>query len=126
MLPVRRASVLIRAVLGAALALLIAVRLLSPAGFMPSFEHGSVSIVACPDFDPPASMGHHHHGSKGKAHQTCPYAAASALGTADVGGFVLAAVLLLGAALLLGRPSDYVAADRRYRRPPLRGPPVPA
>src|SRR5689334_2350602 len=118
MVPVRKASVLIRAVIGAALALLIAVRLLSPAGFMPSFEQGSVTIVACPDFDLPSAMGHHHHGTKGKAHQTCPYAAASALGTADVGGFILAVVLLVGAALLLGRPSDYVAADRRYRRPP--------
>jgi len=126
MLPVRQASVLVRAVLGAALALLIAVRLLSPAGFMPSFEQGSVTIVACPDLDPPSAMGHHHHGTKGKAHQTCPYAAASVLGATDVGGLILAAVLLVGAALLLGRPWDYIAADRRYRRPPLRGPPVPA
>jgi hypothetical protein len=45
------------------LALLLAVRLLSPAGFMPSFDRGTITIVACPDAaSAPAMMGHHHHG----------------------------------------------------------------
>jgi hypothetical protein len=128
MIPLRRSSIMSRALLGAALAVLIALRLLSPAGFMPSFDRGAVTIVACPDFDPPAMspMGHHHHhGTKAKAHGVCPYASASTLGAADLGGFVLAAVLLAGASLL-GRGSDYIAADRRHRRPPSRGPPIPA
>ena len=126
MIPVRQASVMTRALFGAAFAVLIAVRLLSPAGFMPSFDRAAVTIVACPDYDPPAMspMAHHHHGKSAK-HQPCPYAAASGLGVADDWSFTLAAVLLVGAALLLGRATDYVEGDRRYRRPPLRGPPIP-
>lgn len=125
MLPLRRIPLSLRVLLGLSLALLIAVRLLSPVGFMPSFEHGAVAIVACPDFDPPSPMAHHHQGKTAK-HQSCPYASASSLGAADDGGFTFAAVLLVGAALLLGRASDYVEEARRYRRPPLRGPPIRA
>ena len=106
-------------------ALLLALRLLSPPGFMPNFEDGAVTIVACPDFDPPSRIAHHHHGKTIK-HQPCPYASASSLGAADDWGFTSAAVLLVGPALLLGRASHYVEANRRYRRPPLRGPPIPA
>jgi len=127
MIPVRRSSALLRVLFGGWLGLLLALRLLNPAGFMPSFDQGAVTIVNCPDFNPPllGHMGHHHHG-KTKVHSTCPYASASPLGATDLGGFILAAVLLVGAALLLGRAFGYVAADRRYRRPPLRGPPVSA
>ena len=125
MLPLRRIPLSLRALVGLFLALLIALRLLSPAGFMPSFEHGAVTIVACPDFDPPSPMAHHHHGKTAK-HQPCPYASASSLGASEDWGCNFAAVLLVGAALLLGRASDYVEASQRYRRPPLRGPPIPA
>ena len=125
MLPLRRIPLSLRAFAAVFMALLMAARLLSPLGFMPSFERGAVSIVACPDFDPPSSMAHHHH-DKSAQHQSCPYAAASALGAADGWGFAFASVLLVGAALLLGRAFDYVEANRRHRRPPLRGPPIPA
>ena len=126
MLPLRRIPLSLHALLGLSLALLIAVRLLSPAGFMPSFENGAVTIVACPDFDPPSPMAHHHHHGKTAKHQSCPYASPSSLGASEDWGFTFAAMLLVGAALLLGRAFDYVEADRRYRRPPLRGPPIPA
>jgi hypothetical protein len=115
-----------RALVGAALALLIAVRLLSPPGFMPSFDHGALTIVSCPDFEPAQSPLGHHHGKSGKPHQPCPYASASALGAADVQAFAIAAMLLAGAALLLGRACASPPASRRYCRPPSRGPPIPA
>ncbi|MBV8907580.1 MAG: hypothetical protein JOZ20_01135 [Sphingomonas sp.] len=115
-----------RAVFGVVLALLLAVRLLSPAGFMPAFDHGSVSIVACPDYDPPpAPMAHHgQHGGKHQ-HQPCPYAAGGVAGTAtDL--FLLAVALFFAAVPMLGRSFDLFELRRSHERPPLRGPPATA
>jgi hypothetical protein len=39
---------------------------------------------------------------------------------------VLAGVLVLSVALLLGRTFLFLDRHRRYERPPLRGPPIPA
>jgi hypothetical protein len=112
------------------LALLLALRLLFPAGFMPAFDHGEVMIVACPDAGPTASPTahhhHYHHGDRKKAHSPCPYAAAPALGFAGDDVILPAAVLAIGLALLLGRASTFVEKARRFRLPPLRGPPLPA
>jgi hypothetical protein len=113
-----------KAIVGAALALLIALRLLSPPGFMPSFEHGALTIVSCPDYEPVQPTMGHHHGKSGKAHQQCPYAAASSLGAPDLQAFAIAAILLAGAVLLLGRARPSAAASWHYCRPPSRGPPI--
>ena len=121
----RRASPPIRAFCAALLALLLATRLLSPAGFMPAFEQDSVTIVACPDYEAAAApMAHHHHGSK-KLHQACPYAAGSAPAAAQELA-LLAALLLAGSAPLLGRTFRHADFQRVRERPPLRGPPLPA
>lgn len=114
-----------RSAAAALFALLMAVRLLSPAGFMPAFEHGAVSIVACPDGDPaPTPMAHHHHGDP-KLQQHCPYAAGSAPATAaDVAA--VAAVLVAAALLLAGQPLQSFQRRRQRERPPLRGPPTRA
>jgi len=122
---VRSASLATRAILGALLALVLALRLLSPAGFMPAFDHGSVTIVACPDYAPAPPMAHHHHGDSKNDHPPCPYAAGAAAGTlADF--FLVAAVALFGAALILGRTFRFLERHRDRERPPLRGPPLPA
>ena len=123
-----RSSFLVwRIAFGAILALALAIRLLSPAGFMPSFEQGAVTIVACPDYETAASPNGHHHGhhrAKGD-HQPCPYAAGAAVGTApDLYLFALA--LLFAGALLLGRTYELRHGGRSHERPPLRGPPVTA
>jgi hypothetical protein len=109
------------------LALLLAVRLLTPAGFMPAFERGSVTIVVCPDAEPSAApmTAHHHHGPK-KLHQSCPYASASALGGLAGDQPLLPALLAIGLALLLGRTYAFLERQRAHDRPPLRGPPIPA
>jgi hypothetical protein len=109
------------------LALLLGLRLLSPAGFMPAFAGGGVSIVACPDDAPgaAAAMADHDH-RHGKAHQQCPYAAASALGALGHGQALTAPSLLFPATLLLGRTFLFLERSRSRERPPLRGPPVPA
>jgi hypothetical protein len=126
-IPVRTASGLARSIAAALFALLLALRLLTPEGFMPAFEHGAVTIVACPDADPAAvpPMAAHHHGSK-KVDQPCPYASTSGLGSVAPDLPLLVGALLLSSALLLGRTFLFLERSRAYERPPLRGPPIPA
>jgi len=110
-------------------ALLLAVLSLAPFGFMPAFDHGRVTIVACPDLDAPlvTPAGHHHHsGHHNFAHQPCPYAAASALGALGNDVVPILAVLLFGAVLVVGRAFLFVERQGRRQRPPSRAPPFPA
>ena len=111
-----------------AMALLLALRLLSPAGFMPSFDRGAVTIIACPDGAPVAGMPGHDRDqhSKAKLHRTCPYASAAALGGLGNEAPLLAALQIVGLALLLGRSFTFLDKQRAHERPPLRGPPIPA
>ncbi|HEY8592704.1 MAG TPA: DUF2946 family protein [Sphingomicrobium sp.] len=119
----RSAPLVLRSVLALACALLIAVRLLSPMGFMPAFERGSVSIVACPDYGPAPASGHDHGDSK-STHQHCPYAAASGLDAVNVGAALVVALLLFGAALVQGRAFAFLERHKRRERPPSQGPPI--
>ena len=101
-------------------ALLLGVRLLSPAGFMPSFEHGTVTIVACPDAFPPPEHHDHH---QPKPEQPCPYAAASAPGAV----VAFAAVLLMPAFFAFVWASPFNAQRPRSANrllPPATGPPI--
>jgi hypothetical protein len=111
------------------LALLLGVRSLAPAGFMPAFDHGSVAIVACPDAQPlptMARMPHHDHRQHEKLHQPCPYASASGLSALGADFGALLEVLVPAAALMLGRALILpVRSDLRVR-PPSRAPPSPA
>jgi hypothetical protein len=110
-------------------ALLLGLRSLAPFGFMPAFDHGGVTIVACPDADAPLipNGGHHHHPGDHKiVHQPCPYAAVSALGALGNDLAPVVAVLLFGAVLAIGRAFLFVERQGRRDRPPTRGPPVPA
>jgi hypothetical protein len=123
----RAAPAPIRGLLACALALVLALRLLMPAGFMPAFDRGAVTIVICPDADPSEVpvAGHHHHAPK-KLHQPCPYASAAALGGLIGEHPLLEAMLAIGLALLLGRTFSFLERQREHERPPLRGPPIPA
>jgi hypothetical protein len=115
-----------RSVAAALLALLLGLRLLSPPGFMPSFEHGTVAIVACPDAEvASAPMAHHHHGDNHKLHQICPYAAgASPVATnhlAEPGPSISFEQSRPNA-----QPLESLSRQRARERPPLRGPPLTA
>lgn len=116
-----------RTLCGAFLAVILALRVLSPAGFMPAFDHGAVTIVVCPDAQsgPPVMAGHHQGHSKA-LHQPCPYAAGSATGPLGTSLAPLVAGLILAAPLLLGRTFVFIERNRAHERPPLRGPPLPA
>jgi hypothetical protein len=115
----------------ALLALLLGLRLLGATGYMPGFEHGSVTIIVCPDAEVDAPLAidvaHHHHGhSKHKHGGVCPYASASSLGALRVEFGALLAVLVFAAALLLDRSFLFLERNRLRERPPSRGPPLPA
>ena len=134
-----------RALLIAALALCLGVRVLTPAGFMPAVERGALTIVVCPDGDGaglarmavgvPAmamphvatSQGHDDHHGNGETpfhHQSCPYAAAASLAGLVGNVAVVLAVLLIP--LLVPRARSLPALRRAAarERPPLRGPPI--
>jgi hypothetical protein len=109
------------------LALLLAFRSLAPAGFMPAFGNGSVTIVICPDAAPAPAHRHHGPGDHKAQHQTCPYADASALGALGPDWPpLLLPLLFFGAAVVLGRTFLSVERHSWRERPPLRGPPIPA
>jgi len=121
------APALMRSIWAALLALMIAARLLAPAGFMPSFDRGAVMIVACPDAYPGVVlMSVHHHGHSKQLHQPCPYASASGLGSLLADMALLIGVVILAVAVLLGRTFLFIEYSRAHERPPLRGPPLPA
>lgn len=116
-----------RSAWAAVFALLLALRLLAPAGFMPAFDHGGVAIVLCPDSAPDVTpMSAHHNDHSKKLHQTCPYASASGLGSLAADFRLLDDVLILAVALLLGRTFLFLERSNAHERPPLRGPPIPA
>lgn len=106
--------------------MLLALRVLTPTGFMPAFERGAITIVVCPDASTDSPSGMMHHSGDAKHHEQCPFASGSSFGT--VGGEFVALLgpLVFVAVLLLGRTSDYIERHSRQLRPPLRGPPVTA
>jgi hypothetical protein len=120
----RAAPVHIRVAWAVVFALLLAVRSLAPAGFMPAFDHGTVTIVACPDAAPAPAMHMHHHGDHKSLHQPCPYASASALGALEANWPPLLAAAFFAVALLLGRTFQFVERQGRRARPPSRAPPI--
>lgn len=126
-LSMRTASGLRRVVFGVLFALLLSLRLLSPPGFMPSFENGAVTIVACPAaFEAaPAPAMHHHHG-KAKHQQPCPYASASAFGALFVGPTALLGLVVVVIAQPLERAFEFNPCPFPNERPPSRGPPLSA
>lgn len=110
-------------------ALMLSLRLLGSAGYMPAVDHGTLTLIACPDAElnaPLALPAMHHHGHVHHDHGICPYAAAAALGATGAIYVPLVTVLLGGMALLLGRPFAFIERQNGRDRPPAIGPPLPA
>ena len=125
MIRMREAPASTRFGAAALLALLLALRSLSPAGFMPAFDHGSVTIVVCPG-EAPMQTDHRGPGDHKSLHQPCPYASASAPAATSPDWAPLLPLLFFAAVLLLGRAFAFVERQVGRERPPLRGPPIPA
>ncbi|WP_458388279.1 DUF2946 family protein [Sphingomonas sp. F9_3S_D5_B_2] len=115
-----------RLVWAALFAMLLAIRSLAPAGFMPAFDKGAITIVACPDAGSGATAPMQSHGGHKSLHQSCPYASVSTYGAlGPLAAFSLPAaefalVLFVAGALLL------IDRGERASRPPVRGPPIRA
>ena len=110
-------------------ALMLSLRLLGSAGYMPALDHGSLTLVACPDAAlsaPFAIPGMHHHGQMHHDHSICPYAAAAALGATENPFVPLVPILLVAMVLLLGRGFTFIERQNHRDRPPAIGPPLPA
>jgi Protein of unknown function (DUF2946) len=111
-----------------AFALLLALRLLTPTGFMPAWGESQFAITLCDDAGAPVGVSprHQHHGDAGKAkhRQSCPYAAASAP------PFLTPLVAAIAHPLVptpLAAPRAIVAAlplQKKIEHPPSRAPPV--
>lgn len=114
------------------------VKLLVPAGYMISGDHGRVAITLCPGNAPQAMTGMHDaahdaghangHGKTkdhGKAEMPCAFAGLTAAGTGAIDPIQLAAliafIMIAGASGLSAPPAR---AGPAYLRPPLRGPPT--
>ena len=123
MIGIRTASVSSRLLFAAVCALLLALRLLSPAGFMPAFDRGSVTIVACPDAEPALESMPHHHGHAA-VHQSCPYAAASSKGFVGADAAPLIPTQLVAFVIAPPEPRSIVLRRLSHLRPFLRGPPL--
>jgi len=131
-MPMRAAPALTRSAWAAMLALVLALRLMTPAGFMPSFDHGQVTVVPCDGIvaaPPPMKMAHHghheghQHGTAG--HQTCPYAAGAAPALLPLDSFAGIEPPLISATAVMAFAAAFVLRSRQ-ERPPSTGPPATA
>jgi len=113
-----------RFLLAALIALLLTLGSLGPAGFMPAFDRGVVTIVACPGAGSQTAPMHHQKGRK-SPHQPCPYASAASSGALWADWAPVLAALVFATALLLGHSFLFVERHSRRERPPLRAPPIP-
>ena len=123
------ASTPIRSAWALLFALLLSLRLIGSAGYMPEVDHGSLKIVVCPgaDLNAPLALGSmYHRGHMQHRHAPCPYAAASALGAVGSDWAPRVAIVVFAAALLLGRTLLFIERQSRRDRPPAIGPPIPA
>ena len=130
-MPTRAALTMTRFAWAAVLALVLGLRLLTPAGFMPSFEQGRIAVVPCDGMvaPPPLKMAHrgHHDGHQhGKAgHQTCPYAAGASPALLPLDSFAGTDLPLISATAVAAFAAAFVLRSRQDR-PPSTGPPAVA
>ena len=113
---------------GFVFALMLALRMLTPVGFMPVVDGGGLSLSVCPDAGPMrAAPMHHHHGKAPKAapHQPCPYAAAAQPFVAADAPALLD-VAALPPIAIRPIPVRALAASQFFPRPPSRAPPAKA
>jgi|SRR5579872_1055895 len=127
MLRVRAAPSSFRFLWAALFALTLAMRLLTPSGFMPAFDHGEFTIVDCPassaaPMAPMRGMGH----DPAKPCQLCPHAVATGAGLADAPPLGIYPPIFSAFVPAVLRVFTLDVASRKHNRPPAIGPPLPA
>jgi len=127
MLGMRKATGEMRALWAMLFALALALRLVTPTGFMPAVEHGRLTIVECPgSFPEPVLAMHGMDHSRGKASQDCPFATATGAGLAGTQPAVPTEPLVANAPQWLGSERLFSLPRGQHDRPPAIGPPIPA
>jgi hypothetical protein len=119
------ASALRRQTVTVLLALILAMRLLTPVGFMPTFDGGKLTIAECPGDAPipmpdMPGMRHDHRNSC----QSCPHATASGGGLVEAQPFAVASDFLPDAPLLGGPSALPPGRSSDHDWPPSIGPPL--
>lgn len=124
MLRVRAAPGPVRTLWAAVFALSLAMRLLTPSGFMPAFDHGGLTIIDCPassaaPMAPMRDMGH----DPAKPCQMCPHAIATGAGLADAAPLGTGAPIFVAFVPVIWRILTLDVTSSKYSRPPPIGPP---
>ena len=108
------------------------IKVLVPAGFMPTFEQGQIVVSICSGAGPMTmvmSMRGMDQGKKGdsqqgRSEQPCAFSGLSAPSLAAADPILLALAILLVMALALRPMVPSTVRQRPHLRPPLRGPPA--
>lgn len=117
----------------AILAVVLLMKLVVPAGFMPAASDGQIIVSMCSGTGPTEvvmtvpGLGHKPDGGgedRGKAEQPCAFAGLSTLSLAAADPILLAAAILFVLALGVRPLLLPASAPPLYLRPPLRGPPA--
>ena len=127
MLAMRTAPSQFRAAWAVMLALVLAMRLVTPAGFMPSFDQGRLTVVECPGSTsmpmPPMSG---MDDSQKKVCQSCPHGTATGAGLVDAQPLLAPAENYPTAMPRVGTLWSLPLRSGEHERPPAIGPPIPA
>lgn len=134
-----------RSMTAAFAALVLALRVIGGAGYMPMVDHGRLTIALCPDGEwtapsarPVAMPGMDMalgggmekgagHGSKSGDHRDpCPFAAASSVSAVAGAPPAVSAATEAGLAPPLSSPLPALVSNARVERPFATGPPIPA
>ena len=111
----------------------MAMRILLPAGVMPSIQQGQITIIVCTGEGPqmmqmPIAIdedaGHQGDAHKAKAGAPCAFAGLSSPALSGADPVLLAAMLLLVFVAAIRAPDQRPARFTDRLRPPLRGPPA--
>lgn len=113
----------------------LALRMLIPAGYMISGEHGQLAVTICSNSTAKlktmqmpsthhAAPGHEKAGDHGKVEMPCAFASLSVQALGSIDPAVLLAAIAFAMALALSVIRVLGPPTRPYLRPPLRGPPA--
>ena len=125
MFPMRTAPTLKSAAWAMILALALAMRLVTPAGFMPMFDGGRLTVVECPGSGPMPMMpmSGMDQGQK-KLCQSCPHATATGAGLVDAKPLMPEIARFAPVPLSVGSDFTLALARGQHERPPAIGPPI--
>lgn len=130
----RRLIVTRRPIAVLVIALFLAMKTLSPAGFMPRVSNGQIVIGVCSDAEPAqmvmappdAAHGGADHDDGGKPEPACPYSGLASPALSVAGPTLLSSAMLFVMTMVERMLVPPRHTRRLFLRPPLRAPPAAA